>query len=197
MGEIKTNDLQEVKNPDIDNYQRIRPESGMKALDARNAWDSIFNNEMEKNKYENTGEDREDKTKENDKEASTQWDENAESQEIRDEIDKTDIGRSDEEIGLLKKLLSEELDGPVGTNYYTSGGSTIWMEIKNGNPVRYKQGPGGKFFDGKENIKFEGKRTVLEKWETDDEKLAFLQKYGWLMEDKEVKSYSAKFKPEY
>ena len=197
MGEIKTNDLQEVKNPDIDNYQRIRPESGMKALDARNAWDSIFNNEMEKNKYENTGEDREDKTKENDKEASTQWDENAESQEIRDEIDKTDIGRSDEEIGLLKKLLSEELDGPVGTNYYTSGGSTIWMEIKNGNPVRYKQGPGGKFFDGKENIKFEGKRTVLEKWETDDEKLAFLQKYGWLMEDKDVKSYSAKFKPEY
>ena len=91
---------------------------------------------------------------------------------------------------------AKELDGLVGTDYYTSGGSRIWMEIKNGTPVRYKQGPGGKFLDGKENIKFEGKKTVREKWETDDEKLAFLQKFGWLMEDNNVKAYSAKFKPE-
>jgi len=52
------------------------------------------------------------------------------------------------------------MDGRVGNDLHTQGGSTIWTEIKEGNPVRYKQGPGGKFFNGKENERYEGVRHV-------------------------------------
>ena len=85
----------------------------------------------------------------------------------------------------------------MGNDLYTTGGSVVWTEIKDGIPIRYKKGPGGKYFDGKENVKFEGKKSIREKWETDDEKLGFLQKYGWLIDNDEVKDYSKKFKPEY
>jgi len=103
--------------------------------------------------------------------------------------------RTSEEKNLLEKLLSGALDGLVGNDLTTTGGSTVWTEIKNGEPARYKQGPGGKFFNGKENERFDGVLHTLEKWTTDDEKLDFIQKLGWLMEDADVKSYSAKFKP--
>ena len=69
------------------------------------------------------------------------------------------------------------------------------MQIKNGIPAQYKEGPGGKFFDGKENIRYTGKRHVLQEWKTDDAKLVFLQKYGWLMDHPAVREYSAKYKP--
>ena len=39
-----------------------------------------------------------------------------------------------------------------------------------------------------------GKREE-EHYDTDDRKLEFLQRYGWLTDDEEVKAYSAKFKP--
>lgn len=100
-----------------------------------------------------------------------------------------------EEIGLLAKLAQGLFDGLVGDNLYTSGGSTVWTEIKEGVPTRYKQGPGGKFFDGKENGKYEGAIKVKEKWNTDDRKLEFLQKFGWLINDADAKKYSAAYKP--
>jgi len=103
--------------------------------------------------------------------------------------------RTKEEKTLLERLASGLLDGQVGDDLYTSGGSTVWTQIKDGNPVRYKQGPGGKFFNGKENERYDGVLHVLEKWETDDQKLGFLQKFGWLMKDESVRAYSAKFKP--
>ena len=59
----------------------------------------------------------------------------------------------------------------------------------------FKQGPGGKFFNGKENERYEGVLHILQKWATDEEKLQFFQKFGWLMKDADVKAYSAKFKP--
>ena len=59
----------------------------------------------------------------------------------------------------------------------------------------FKQGPGGKFFNGKENERCEGALHTLQKWVTDDKKLQFLQKFGCLMKDEDVKAYSAKFKP--
>lgn len=105
------------------------------------------------------------------------------------------MGRTKEEKGLLAKLLSGKLDGQVGDDLTTSGGSTVWTSIKDGNPTRYKQGPTTKFFNGKENERIPGKLHILEKWETDDQKLSFLQRFGWLMEDEDVKKYSAKFKP--
>lgn len=103
--------------------------------------------------------------------------------------------RTNEEKGLLAKLLSGALDGQVGDDLETSGGSTVWTQIKDGKPTRYKEGPGRRFFNGKENEHIPGVRHVQQTWETDDEKLSFLQKFGWLMKDEEARSYSAKFKP--
>lgn len=63
---------------------------------------------------------------------------------------------TNEERILIAKLNTGELDGVVGDLLRTSGGSTVWTSIKGGMPVRFKQGPGGKFFGGKENERFEG-----------------------------------------
>ena len=102
---------------------------------------------------------------------------------------------TNEEKKLLQKMASGALDGIVGDNINTSGGSTVWKSIKDGLPAMFKQGPGGKFFNGKENERYEGLLHTLQKWVTDDEKLQFLRKFGWLMQDTDVKAYSAKFKP--
>ena len=102
---------------------------------------------------------------------------------------------TNEEKKLLQKMASGALDGLVGDNITTSGGSTVWKSIKNGLPAMFKQGPGGKLFNGKENERYEGVLHTLQKWVTDDEKLQFLRKFGWLMQDTDVKAYSAKFKP--
>lgn len=103
--------------------------------------------------------------------------------------------KTKEEKNLLAKLASGALDAFVGNEITTSGKSTVWAEIKEGIPRRYKKGPTTKFFNGKENERVEGKLHTLEEWITDDEKLAFLQKFGWLMDDEDVRKYSAKFKP--
>lgn len=100
-----------------------------------------------------------------------------------------------EEKNLLKKLASGALDGFVGNDLTTSGGSTIWKTIKNGVPVMFKQGPSKRLFNGKENERIEGVLHTLQEWITDEDKLEFLQKFGWLMNDSDVKAYSAKFKP--
>jgi len=68
-------------------------------------------------------------------------------------------------------LLSGVLDGFVGGDLTIDGGSTVWTVIKNGIPTRYKQGPGGKFFDNKENVRFDGVLHTLQEWITDEEKL--------------------------
>ena len=38
-------------------------------------------------------------------------------------------------------------------------------------------------------------KELEEHFDTDDLKLEFLQRYGWLIDDDEVRAYSAKFKP--
>lgn len=100
-----------------------------------------------------------------------------------------------EEKGLLAKLASGLLDGTVGDVLETSGGSSVWTAIKNGIPVQFKKGPGSKYFDGKENIRVDGVLHKLKEWGSDEEKIAFLRKFGFLMKDAAVKAYSAKFKP--
>ena len=99
-----------------------------------------------------------------------------------------------EEKKLLEKLKSGLLDGRVGRDLETSGGSTIWTMIKNGLPGCYKEGPGGRFFNGKENECYSGKRHILTEYKTDEQKLFFLKKFGWLLDDEEVRAYSKKFK---
>ena len=102
---------------------------------------------------------------------------------------------TNEEKNLIGRLDTGELDGIVGDLFSTNGGSTVWTMIKNGMPVRYKQGPGGRFFNGKENERYEGVLHIVAKWVTDEERLEFLRKFGWLMKDATVNAYRAKFKP--
>lgn len=102
---------------------------------------------------------------------------------------------SKEEKNLLSKLSKGLLDGIVGNDLTTSGGSTVWMRIKNGNPMQLKQGPSKRFFNGKENETISGVLHVLKEWVSDEEKLQFLRKFGFLMSDPDVVAYSAKFKP--
>ena len=63
-----------------------------------------------------------------------------------------------EERELLKRMDAGELDGMVGNMFQTDSGSTVWTIIKNGIPVRFKKGPGGKFFNGKENERYSDRR---------------------------------------
>lgn len=65
-----------------------------------------------------------------------------------------------EEKKLLDRLSKGDFDGQVGDDFPTYK-SISWMTIKEGNPIQYKRGPGGKFFNGKENERYEGKLHVL------------------------------------
>ena len=101
-----------------------------------------------------------------------------------------------EEQMLLEKLASGELDGLVGNDWTTGSGRrevTYWKRIRDGVPMVCRQGPDGSNFDGDENVRVPGKYTE-ELWDTDEQKLHFLQKYGWLMDDEDVRAYSAKYK---
>lgn len=104
--------------------------------------------------------------------------------------------KSSEEKRLLEKLENGELDGMVGDERVYRGYKNVYCGkyIKNGEPVSYRQGESDRFFNGKENETIPGKREE-EHFDTDDRKLEFLQRYGWLIDDADAKAYSAKFKP--
>ena len=104
------------------------------------------------------------------------------------------MSRTPEEQNILTKFFSGVLDGQVGDFFTTKGGSIIWTAIKEGKIIRYKQGPGGRFFNGKENEYFSGVKHIIDAWVTEDQILAFFQKFGWLLDDVDVQAYSAKFK---
>ena len=103
---------------------------------------------------------------------------------------------TNEEKGLLSKLASGVLDGMVGDEKVYSGYKDVYCGkyIKNGEPVSYREGESSRFFTGKENERIPGKR-IEDHFDTDERKLGFLQQYGWLTNDDDVKAYSAKFKP--
>lgn len=104
--------------------------------------------------------------------------------------------RSNEEKGLLAKLASGVLDGMVGDEKVYHGYKDVYCGkyIKDGETVSYRQGESTRFFNGRENEWIPGKRTE-EHYDTDDRKLEFLQRYGWLTDDDDVRKYSAKYKP--
>ncbi len=106
------------------------------------------------------------------------------------------MGHTREEKKLLSKLAKGALDGNVGDEKVYSSYKKVFCGkyIKNGEPISYRQGESSKFFNGKENVKVPGKRKE-EHYTTDEEKLGFLQKFGWLTKDEDAKKYSAKFKP--
>ena len=105
--------------------------------------------------------------------------------------------RTTEEKNLIAKLASGVLDGMVGDEREYRGYKSVFCGkyIKDGEPVSYRQGESTRFFNGKENERIPGKREE-EHYATDDRKLEFLQRYGWLTDDEEARTYSAKFKPQ-
>lgn len=101
-----------------------------------------------------------------------------------------------EERNLLDKLASGLLDGMVGDEREYRGYKSMYCGkyIKDGIPISYRQGASERFFNGRENERIPGKREE-ERYDTDERKIEFLQRYGWLIDDEEVRTYSAKFKP--
>ena len=106
------------------------------------------------------------------------------------------MSRTAEERNLLEKLASGALDGMVGDEREYRGYKSVYCGkiIKNGEPISYRQGESSRCFDGKENVRIPGKREE-EHFDTDDRKLEFLQRYGWLTKDDDARTYSAKYKP--
>lgn len=100
-----------------------------------------------------------------------------------------------EERNLLTKLSSGLLDGMVGDELVYRGYKNVFCGkyIKDGEPFSYRQSESERFFNGKENEQILGKREE-EHFDTDDKKLEFLQRFGWLMADPDVKAYSARYK---
>lgn len=97
---------------------------------------------------------------------------------------------------VLEKLKKGLLDGIVGDDFVTGDYAKVTFRkiIKDGIPQILRFGADSKFFDNKENIRVPGKESV-QLLETIVEKLDFLKKYGWLINDPDVKAYSALFKP--
>ena len=104
--------------------------------------------------------------------------------------------KTNEEMRLLARLAEGKFDGPVGKERVIQGYRNLWhgLYIKDGEPVSYREGESTRFFNGRENETIPGKRTE-EHFKTDDEKLGFLKKFGWLINDDDARAYSAKFKP--
>jgi hypothetical protein len=92
-------------------------------------------------------------------------------------------------------LASGILNGMVGDEREYRGYKNVYCGkyIKDGKPVSYRQGQSERFFNGRENENISGKRKE-EHFDTDEKKLEFLQRYGWLIDDEDVRSYSAEFK---
>lgn len=99
--------------------------------------------------------------------------------------------KTDEEKGLPAKLASGVLDGMAGDERVYRGYKNVYCGkyIKDGELVSYRQGESERFFNGKENERIPGKREE-EHYDTDEKKLNFFQRYGWLTDDKDVKAYS-------
>lgn len=96
---------------------------------------------------------------------------------------------------ILKKLSKGLLDGPVGDDFVTGGYAKVTFRkiIQDGIPQMVRFGAGSKYFDNKETVKTAGAITK-ELFDTDEKKLVFFQKYGWLMKDELARAYSALFK---
>ena len=103
---------------------------------------------------------------------------------------------TNEEKSLLAKLSNGELDGMVGEECAGTDYNNTYCGkyIKNGEPVSYTQSDWPRFIGGKENEQIPSKRSE-EHYCTDECKLEFLQKYGWLMYDEDAQKYCARFMP--
>ena len=96
---------------------------------------------------------------------------------------------------ILEKMEKGTLDGVVGSDFETGNYAKVTFRkvIKDGVPQIIRFGASSKYFNNKESVR-KGKQSV-ELFETVSEKLFFLQRYGFLIDDPDVKKYSALYKP--
>lgn len=95
---------------------------------------------------------------------------------------------------ILRRLKDGEYDGARSDSEMNGVSSGFY--IHDGTPVKYREGASSRFFDGKENVRTPGARTE-ERFETDDEKTSFFQRYGFKRDmfgaHPEVVEYSAEY----
>jgi len=103
---------------------------------------------------------------------------------------------SSEEIRLLQLLEDGTLDGDVGDfRVYRRFRSVLCGRyILNGIPVFFQEGKLPKAVSSKDEDEGQVLREEV-RYDTIEGKLEFLQKYGWLIENEEVRAYSARYKP--
>jgi len=95
----------------------------------------------------------------------------------------------------LKDILSNLAKGIYdGKRIDNEENGVSWgLYVDHGTPMKYHEGKSSKFFNGKENERILGKRTV-EKFVTDEQKKTFFQKFGHLRnmfgDHQEVMDYS-------
>ena len=91
-----------------------------------------------------------------------------------------EITKEDLEKRLLLKLKRGVLDGSVGVLMIYKGFTNVVCGklIENGVPIAFRK----------------GKRTIETRFDTDTEKLEFLRRYGWLIDDDDTRAYSNLFK---
>jgi len=80
---------------------------------------------------------------------------------------------------ILRNLENGKYDGERTDK--TENGVSWGYYIDHGTPVQYREGRGTKFFDGRENIRCPGNRTVR-RFETTAERIEFFKKYGFIQE---------------
>lgn len=107
------------------------------------------------------------------------------------------MDKTADEKHLLEKLKSGSLDGFVGSKQIFSIYKQVCCGkyIKRGEPVSYREGSATRFFNNRVSELIPGNRKEKH-FDTDERKLEFLQRYGFLIDDKEVKAYSAMYKPQ-
>ena len=100
------------------------------------------------------------------------------------------------EIKLLNKLNNGLLNGVIGRDYKSRSEKYIIYRnvIEDGTPKSIRLKTDVAFFDSVDNVFVSSVESIIS-FETDDEKLTFIQKYGWLMDDPDAQFYSSYIKP--
>ena len=103
---------------------------------------------------------------------------------------------SADEIHILQLLENGELDGDVGdTRVFRRFRSVLCRRfIKNGIPIILMEGKMPENVGDKEEECGELKQESII-CDTTESKLLFLRKFGWLINNKEIQVYSARYKP--
>lgn len=90
---------------------------------------------------------------------------------------------------LLYKLANGKFNGQVGTEVVLHKKICYGTRIEDGNPVLYQRAESMICLNDIE-IKDTSCSGRSKTFETDEDKLRFLQRYGWLIEDDDVKEFS-------